>query len=215
LLLDEPLSNLDARLRTRLRADLRELQQRLGLTSIYVTHDQEEALALADRIAMMQFGRIVQIGSPREIYAKPRSASIADFLGVSNVLDVDPLDNSTVRLSGTEITLRVPEYVRGEQLKACIRSEDIEFGASVSGGNEIKGRVATREFLGATAVYRIQIAEALQLEVAGSKRHLLNQVEGDEIVLNIDVDAIQVLPEDVNEPRADVLTTSLKQAGAK
>lgn len=85
LLLDEPLSNLDARLRDRLRVELREIQQRLNLTCVYVTHDQSEALALADRIALMQNGRIVQTDRPERIYDTPSSASIADFLGVSNI----------------------------------------------------------------------------------------------------------------------------------
>src|SRR6478609_5729024 len=88
LLLDEPLSNLDARLRDRLRIELRALQQKLNLTSVYVTHDQGEALALADRIALMQNGRLAQVGSPGEIYENPASASIADFLGVTNIFPV-------------------------------------------------------------------------------------------------------------------------------
>ncbi|SJM55024.1 ABC transporter ATP-binding protein [Gulosibacter sp. 10] len=214
MLLDEPLSNLDARLRTRLRADLRELQQSLGLTSVYVTHDQEEALALADRIAMMQFGRIVQIGSPHEIYSKPRSASIADFLGVGNVLPVEPLDGAHVRIAGSDIALQVPEYVPADELRACIRAEDIEYIDEESGANCIRGRVATREFLGATAVYRVQVAPDVQLEVAGSKRHLPPQTEGEEILLRLDVEAIQVLPADVDDiPRSDVPTTSVGQVG--
>ena len=85
LLLDEPLSNLDARLRERLRIELREIQLDLSLTTVYVTHDQIEAFALADRIALMQGGRIVQIGTPQEIYAAPSTKSIADFLGVGNI----------------------------------------------------------------------------------------------------------------------------------
>lgn len=214
VLFDEPLSNLDARLRTRLRADLRELQQSLGLTSVYVTHDQEEALALADRIAMMQFGRIVQIGTPHEIYAKPRSASIADFLGVGNVLPVEPLDGAHVRIAGSDIALQVPEYAPADELRACIRAEDIEYIDEESGANCIRGRVATREFLGATAVYRVQVAPDVQLEVAGSKRHLPPQTEGEEILLRLDVEAIQVLPADVDDiPRSDVPTTSVGQVG--
>jgi iron(III) transport system ATP-binding protein len=89
LLLDEPLSNLDARLRDRLRIELREIQLRLGLTTVYVTHDQLEAFALADRIALMQDGVIVQMDAPDAMYNAPASASIAHFLGVANVLDVD------------------------------------------------------------------------------------------------------------------------------
>ena len=94
LLLDEPLSNLDARLRRRVRTEIRELQQRLGFTAVYVTHDQEEALAVSDRIVVMQEGRIAQQGTPRELYEAPASEFIADFIGEANVIDceVEPVD---------------------------------------------------------------------------------------------------------------------------
>ena len=85
LLLDEPLSNLDARLRRRVRTEIRELQQRLGFTAVYVTHDQEEALAVSDRIIVMQDGVVAQQGSPRELYEAPASSFIADFIGEANV----------------------------------------------------------------------------------------------------------------------------------
>src|SRR6185436_3071446 len=87
LLLDEPLSNLDAKVRQRLRVEVRRLQKRVGITAIYVTHDQEEALAIADRVVLMHAGSVVQEGSPEEIYLEPASAFAADFLGVSNRLD--------------------------------------------------------------------------------------------------------------------------------
>jgi iron(III) transport system ATP-binding protein len=87
LLLDEPLSNLDARLRDHMRLELRALQRRLGITTIYVTHDQTEALSMSDRIAVMQDGRIVQAGTPAEMYGAPASAFVAEFIGSSNVLE--------------------------------------------------------------------------------------------------------------------------------
>jgi iron(III) transport system ATP-binding protein len=99
LLLDEPLSNLDARLRERLRMELRELQLRLALTTVYVTHDQAEAFALADRIALMQKGRIVQIGTPEQIYKNPVCASVADFLGVGNIFSCTAGERGAMQLS--------------------------------------------------------------------------------------------------------------------
>ena len=87
LLMDEPLSNLDAKLRVQMRSVIKKLQRRLGITTIYVTHDQEEALAISDRIAVMKEGRIMQIGTPNEIYAKPQNPFVAGFIGVSNFLD--------------------------------------------------------------------------------------------------------------------------------
>ncbi|TMR14061.1 ABC transporter ATP-binding protein [Nonomuraea zeae] len=128
LLLDEPLSNLDARLRHRLRMELRELQLRLGVTSMYVTHDQDEALALADRIALMQSGRIVQIGTPPEIYAQPGSASIAEFLGVDNIIPVTREDGSCVRLTATGQKVAVEPYAEGGDLRLCVRAEDVVLG---------------------------------------------------------------------------------------
>ncbi|RWR25182.1 ABC transporter ATP-binding protein [Agrococcus lahaulensis] len=214
MLLDEPLSNLDARLRHRLRGDLRELQQRLGLTSVYVTHDQEEALALADRIAMMQHGRIVQIGAPDEIYSRPRSASIADFLGVGNILEVEPIDPTHVRLAGSDVVLQVPEYARASALRACIRGEDILVADERPDGNILTGHVVTREFLGASAIYRVELAGGAHLEVYGSKHRPLHGGEGQQVRLSIAVDAIQVLPLDVDDvPAADVPTTAHAKVG--
>ena len=86
LLFDEPLSNLDAKLRAEMRVELRELQRRLGITSLYVTHDQEEALAISDRVIVMNGGRIEQIGTPEDIYRRPRSRFVADFVGSANVI---------------------------------------------------------------------------------------------------------------------------------
>jgi iron(III) transport system ATP-binding protein len=201
MLLDEPLSNLDARLRHRLRGDLRELQVRLGLTSVYVTHDQEEALALADRIAMMQHGRIVQVGGPHEIYAKPRSASIADFLGVGNILPVTPADATAVTITGSDVTLRVEPYTVADDLKACIRGEDIALADDIADGmNVLEGRLLTKEFLGASATYRVALRGGAELDVIGGKHRQLDARPGDTVRVGIPADAVQVLPHDVAPP---------------
>ena len=112
LLLDEPLSNLDARLRERLRIELREIQLDLNLTTVYVTHDQIEAFALADRIALMQGGRIVQIGTPQEIYAAPSTKSIADFLGVGNIFPCTVTKNGNEHVATTD---RPPGLAAGQR----------------------------------------------------------------------------------------------------
>lgn len=200
MLLDEPLSNLDARLRQRLRGDLRELQQNLGLTTVYVTHDQEEALALADHIAMMQHGRIVQFGTPDEIYSRPLSASIADFLGVSNSVEVEPLDDTHVKITGSDIVLEVPAYERAENLRACIRGEDILLAEDAAVGNAVDGTVVTREYLGASATYRVDLPGGIDLEVTGSKHRPLGSGAGQEVRLRIAPEAIQVLPLEVPGP---------------
>jgi len=203
MLLDEPLSNLDARLRHRLRGDLRELQVRLGLTSVYVTHDQEEALALADRIAMMQHGRIVQVGGPNEIYAKPLSASIADFLGVGNILPVTVVDSTGVQITDSDITLRVAPYAGSAELRACIRGEDIAVGDDITDGmNILEGRLLTKEFLGASASYRVALAGGAELGVIGNKHRQLVANLGDAVRVGIPPEAVQVLPHDVAAPPA-------------
>ncbi|HIY65985.1 MAG TPA: ABC transporter ATP-binding protein [Candidatus Agrococcus pullicola] len=214
LLLDEPLSNLDARLRHRLRGDLRELQQSLGLTSVYVTHDQEEALALADRIAMMQHGRIVQIGSPDEIYAKPLSASIADFLGVANILSVSRKDETHVGVDGTDVVLEALPFAPLEELRACVRAEDIDVREGEPESGEIRGTVVSREFLGPTATYRIALSDDVDIELTRSKQQRLQLTEGDVVSLSIAPDSVQVLPLDVvNEHWADTPTSSLQEVG--
>ena len=106
LLMDEPLSNLDAKLRVQMRTVIKKLQRRLGITTIYVTHDQEEALAISDRIAVMKDGDIMQIGTPNEIYAKPQNPFVAGFIGVSNFLDCD-VKNDQVTIQG-ELSITIP-----------------------------------------------------------------------------------------------------------
>ena len=110
LLLDEPLSNLDARLRRRVRTEIRELQQRLGFTAVYVTHDQDEALAVSDRVVIMKDGEIAQAGSPRELYESPSSAFIADFMGEANVVDCEvlSLDEGRARIRIGALEHHVP-----------------------------------------------------------------------------------------------------------
>jgi iron(III) transport system ATP-binding protein len=102
LLLDEPLSNLDARLRRRVRTEIRELQQRLQFTAVYVTHDQDEALAVSDKIIVMKDGGIAQEGSPRDLYEAPASSFIADFIGEANVVDCEIID-----ISGAQATVSI------------------------------------------------------------------------------------------------------------
>ena len=126
LLLDEPLSNLDAKLRVRMRGEIRRLQREFGITALYVTHDQEEALALSDRVAVMEGGRIVQTGSPREVYGAAANGFVADFIGRSNILVLE--DGSTV----------------------AVHPEDIRLS---SGGEGIEGVVFDRQFKGAVVTW--------------------------------------------------------------
>lgn len=180
LLLDEPLSNLDAKLRDRLRFEIKEIQLKLGLTGIYVTHDQSEALALADRIAVMNEGKIIQLAEPVEIYERPNSRFVADFLGMSNLFPSTVIARddrfTTVRLkdSGLELRSTTPAAV-GAEMFACIRPESatIRTGdapeANGHGGNVLKGLVEVSSFLGTQIRYQIEIESGPQIDVAVSK----------------------------------------------
>lgn len=125
LLLDEPLSALDAKVRLHLRAELKRLQQKLGITTIMVTHDQEEALTMADRIIILVNGRVEQIGSPFEIYSRPKTAFVADFIGKMNFLNATVNDSGSIRLG--ELTLQCPgsSMPAGSRVRLAIRPEDL------------------------------------------------------------------------------------------
>jgi ABC-type Fe3+/spermidine/putrescine transport system ATPase subunit len=165
LLLDEPLSNLDAKVRVQVRAEIRKLQQKLGITTIYVTHDQDEALTLSDRIAVFNQGRVLQIGPPKELYERPASRFVADFIGINNLI------NGTVRQVnaqqqrvvcdtrlGTMTAIADQRLTAGSKCVICVRPENIAIdgaGASVSDHNQFKGPIAFAAYLGNTLRYDV------------------------------------------------------------
>jgi iron(III) transport system ATP-binding protein len=166
LLLDEPLSNLDAKLRLRARGWLRELQSKLGITTLYVTHDQEEALALSDRIAVMSAGRIVQMGTPLEIYRRPATPFIAGFVGHSNLIAGTPVRGGDGTLQvlladAQRIALAAePQGAPSGSLQVAIRPEHItlrEPNAQAEGANLLRGRIVQRDFLGTHYEYLVEI----------------------------------------------------------
>ena len=166
LLLDEPLSNLDAKLREQLRWELRAVQQRLGITFIYVTHDQEEALSASDWIAVMNRGRVEQWGTPRDIYERPRTAFLADFVGAVNLLparivarqDAD-LD---VEFAGHHLTVSAPEAPPGDHATLCVRPESMTISAAAtSAGVHLAGTIERSAFLGQTMRYWVRVGEHL------------------------------------------------------
>jgi thiamine transport system ATP-binding protein len=160
LLLDEPMSALDARLRERLRRDVREIQQELGVTTVYVTHDQAEALAVSDRLAVLSAGQVEQVGRPQELYRRPASRFVAEFLGENNVFDAKVVDTTrgnsttageteglTVRVKGCDFVLSRVETPSDERLTFCVRPAAFEVDA---GRNRLTGTVVDSEFLGET-----------------------------------------------------------------
>ncbi len=157
ILFDEPLSNLDAKLRAEMRMELRELQQRLGITSVYVTHDQEEALAISDRVIVMNAGRIEQIGSPEAIYDRPRSRFVADFVGSANLIAGrvrgGVAADGTVAFEaegGTMLQVAAPFGVPGSDATVALRTAYISLSAlpSASSVNTVPGRIHRRMFHG-------------------------------------------------------------------
>jgi len=158
LLFDEPLSNLDAKLRRRVREDIRELQQRLNLTVAYVTHDQEEALAVSDRIIVMSNAVIAQDGSPRELYEQPNSLFVADFIGDSNIVDAETVsishDSAEVRLGGLVLHLPHRGLAKGPA-KLAVRPEAVAIhpGERPDG---IPGEIAKAAYLGSHMEYSIR-----------------------------------------------------------
>ncbi|CAM5762781.1 spermidine/putrescine ABC transporter ATP-binding protein [Mesorhizobium amorphae] len=155
LLLDEPLSALDAKVRVHLRHEIKELQRKLGVTTIMVTHDQEEALSMADRIVVMNHGVIEQVGTPSEVYRHPNTLFVADFIGETNQFPARMIDSETVGLAGTELVCASCEVTPGSDVTAVIRPVDI-IPHSLDGREDIKTpqnlidvTVLEMEFLGA------------------------------------------------------------------
>ncbi|MCW5751320.1 MAG: putative 2-aminoethylphosphonate ABC transporter ATP-binding protein [Alphaproteobacteria bacterium] len=150
LLLDEPLSALDAKVRMHLRHEVRQLQNKLGVTTIMVTHDQEEALTMADRIVVMNHGVIEQVGTPEEIYGHPASPFVADFVGTMNFIEAVAAGEGRIRLDGVELTARGAEGIAaGTPVTLCVRPEDVVArGVSGSTPNSFDAEVQELEFLG-------------------------------------------------------------------
>ncbi len=174
LLFDEPLSNLDAKLRESLREDLRTLQQDLDITSVYVTHDQAEAMAVADEIVVMREGCIVERGSPIELYRRPRHRFTADFLGLTNVVLAES-DGTTAKLPwGETRRLAEPRPGRGT-VSLAIRPEDLDL-AAVASGESGDAVVEEAVFLGATVQYRLKAGDlTLRAAASGGGRAVLQR----------------------------------------
>ena len=200
LMFDEPLSNLDFKLRVVMRTELRELQRRLGKTTIYVTHDQSEALALSDRIVVMSNGHIEQIGSPREIYERPANAFVADFIGNSNLLDAVVLESAadaTVIRTDRGLTLRAAPAARspGDRVVAMIRPEHVRFLAAGEPAveNAMTVRIAQATYLGQDAHLQVVSGEqGLTAIIQGSVSR--NLAVGAEVRAAIAAADILILP---------------------
>jgi ABC-type Fe3+/spermidine/putrescine transport system ATPase subunit len=169
LLLDEPLSNLDAALRERTRDELRTLLKRVGITAIFVTHDQEEAFALSDRIAILRDGRLQQLGTPEELYRVPSNPFVAAFVGRANFLSGRIRERSGVEgvvelASGARWPVRI-QGAQGDEVRVMIRPEALRISRDGAGDGGLRARVVERRFAGAVTVYRLDAAGVGELLV--------------------------------------------------
>jgi iron(III) transport system ATP-binding protein len=199
LLLDEPLSNLDAKLREDMRFELKRLQRDLGITAVYVTHDQVEALAMSDAIAVMRQGVIEQVGKPREIYEWPASRFVADFIGTSNFIDgkverKEPGDVYSVATSEgmlqatSQLTFEV-----GDPVVVSVRPEHIglEGDATAERPNAWRGRVQTRAFLGESVDHVVMVGE---LEIRARENPSVSFPEQTDVTLTFPVGRCTLIP---------------------
>jgi len=171
LLLDEPLSNLDANLRSDMRLEIRRLHEEFHTTSIYVTHDQVEAMAMADRIVVMNAGRIEQIGTPQEVYDRPRSKFVARFLGGSNVIDATHLSGNVVEVAGRALEIGEGEFAGpGKPMSFCVRMHDLELVPDVpaGGANSLSAIVRGQTYLGTHRDYVVDIGQELLVAAPAS-----------------------------------------------
>ncbi len=158
LLFDEPLSNLDAKLREQMRIDIRKLQQRLGITSIYVTHDQIEAMSISDRVVVMNRGRIEQMGSPRELYARPINRFVASFIGKAAFLPAEKNASGAWTLLGKPWRPEAGEELTAGAYEAMIRPEAVRLSPlENSGRNAIAGTVLRATYLGSVMEYEVEL----------------------------------------------------------
>jgi putative spermidine/putrescine transport system ATP-binding protein len=197
LLLDEPLSALDAKIRVSLRNEIRGIQRELGITTIYVTHDQEEALSMSDRVVVMSEGRVEQVGTPFEIYNFPRTTFVASFVGTLSVLRGqvgDPV-RGTIVIDGQEIgAARGLEGARpGETRAVALRPEIVALGEGAGGGNRMRGTVEDVNFLGSIVRVRVRFTEnAISLDTFNNP-NLAPPARGQVLTVSFPREAVLVL----------------------
>jgi spermidine/putrescine transport system ATP-binding protein len=200
LLLDEPLGALDAKLRKALQIELKAIQEEVGITFIYVTHDQEEALTMSDRLAVMSNGRIEQVGPPREVYEEPSTAYVADFLGVSNLMDAvayGPAEGGCkVRFGEFELVAGQGEPDAHGEVKLSIRPERVDLETSdTTGPNRIPGMVERLVYVGSTMQVIVNLAPGQKLQaLVPNEGEAIPFAQGTAVAVHLPREALRVLP---------------------
>ncbi|HEY4552672.1 MAG TPA: ABC transporter ATP-binding protein [Bacillaceae bacterium] len=207
ILLDEPLSALDLKLRTEMQYELRELQQRLGITFIFVTHDQEEALAMSDEIFVIHKGKIQQSGTPTDIYDEPINRFVADFIGESNIVPGKMIEDFRVEFGGEEYECVDQGFNREEPVEVVIRPEDLEITSRDKGNLQV--RVDTQLFRGVHYEICCYDSQGNEWLVHSTKK----ANEGDEIGLRFDPEAIHVMRFGETEEEFDKRLEAYEEAG--
>lgn len=192
LLFDEPLSNLDEKLRVSMRREIKKIQKEIGITSVYVTHDQREALSIADKIVVMNNGKVQQIATPCELYNKPINSFVANFVGQANLFDValDKRENDrgTINLFGKEIKLNIKKDLKRDEITVLIRPEEFKIKE-----NGIKAIVRWKENLGLINRYNVEVL-GCEVRVDSLNKKSRKPLEiGDTIYLDFDEDAIHII----------------------
>jgi ABC-type Fe3+/spermidine/putrescine transport system ATPase subunit len=205
LLLDEPLSNLDAKIRVQVRAEIRKLQKELGITAVYVTHDQEEALAMSDRIAVFNLGKTCQVGPPKALYERPTTRFVADFIGINNLIDATvrsvegPHRSLRAETALGEIVAIHDEPLRvGDRCVICIRPENIMLNGE-SGGekNQFKGKITFSAYLGNTLRYDVDLGGGVTFRADISDPWHHEQLRmGTPVTLNCAIGSTLAIPAD-------------------
>ena len=198
-LFDEPLSNLDAKLRTQTRLEIKRVQKMLGITAIYVTHDQEEALSMSDQVIVMNKGEIVQAGPPEEIYNRPNSIFVADFIGDANFIDVDVLEvkDKIIAVNLQNQTLEInkgnsyQDIKAGEKVYLSIKPEAVNVNQN---GAKFSGNLYSTSFLGANTEYEIEFENIIISSVQkNSESDLKTLTYGSKVSIDFNVDYLQIL----------------------
>jgi putative spermidine/putrescine transport system ATP-binding protein len=200
ILMDEPLSNLDAKLRLETRSEIRRIHRELGRSTIYVTHDQDEALSLADRIVVMKDGVVQQIGTPQEVYAQPANLAVARFMGYRNVLElgIEREDGERIVLSHADLRLtgvRKQAPANGRAAVA-IRPEEVVIGDGPGGLNTIVGRVDNVEYGGRDSLIDVTTRSGVRLHV----RSHAPMAIGEEVRVHVPVERALIYPADGVSP---------------
>jgi iron(III) transport system ATP-binding protein len=201
LLLDEPLSNLDAKVRVQVRQEIRKLQKELGITTVYVTHDQEEALTLSDRIVVFNQGRVFQVGTPRDLYQRPENRFVADFIGVNNLVDgtvraIEGSGSAEVQTAvGTLRAAAAGTLRAGDKCVVCVRPENVDLTGVTAEENALRGRITFSAYLGNTLRYDVDLGEGVTFKADDRDPwHHEARAVGGEIELSFPIGATLAIP---------------------